>query len=294
MVAAAGGSSENFAPKASENAAAAKALHILALLPEVETVASCLHFAIAAGGPASVISAVHVGFDPLHTFVSAEEQDIQQLRDIYEGNPQDRLARIKSAFDAFVANRPDVPPVYWKNDEGDIDVNVALEAHDADLIVIGHPLHMDASDALHSALFGAHRLVLVVPRTIGAAQKTIGRHMVVGWKPGDPVKHAINAALPWLRAAEKVSVLWVEKPGVEPYDASAREFFAKIGIDMQMTGLQRNHRSVGEQILDEAARLGGDSLLIGAFKHGSLWDAVFGGVTRDVLRRTDIPVFLMQ
>ena len=219
-------SSEKLGPKGAENANGS-ALQILALLPEVETVASCLQCAAAAGGPSSTISAVHVGFDPVHTFVSAEEQDIQQFRDIYEGKPEARLARIKAAYDAFVATSPDAPSMHWKNDEGDIDVNVAIEAHDADLVVIGQPIDLDASDALHSALFGTHRLVLVAPRNVHSAGRTIGRHIIVGWKPGDPVKHAIEAALPWLRQAEEVSVLWVAKPGAQPYDGSARDFFRK-------------------------------------------------------------------
>jgi nucleotide-binding universal stress UspA family protein len=118
--------------------------------------------------------------------------------------------------------------------------------------------------------------------------------MIVGWKPGAPVQHAIEAALPWLRRAEKVSVLWIEKAGVEPYDRSARAFFAEIGIAAQFIGLPRNRQSVGKQLLAEAKRLGGDCLLIGAFTHGMLWDALVGGVTRDVLSHADIPVFLMR
>ena len=294
MIGAAADSSENLEPKTPEKAEAFTPRHILALLPEVETVASCLQCAVVAGGPSSMVSAVHVGFDPAHTFVSAEEQDIQQLRDIYEGNPAERLLRIQAAFDAFAAAQKDGPSLHWKNDEGDIDVNVALEAHDSDLIVIGRPLHLDASDALHSALFGGQRLVLIAPPAVPDGGTTIGRHMIIGWKPGDPVKHAVVAALPWLRRAEKVTVLWVEKAGVEPYESSARAFFAKIGLAAQIVGMQRNQQSVGEQLLSEAARLGGDCLLIGAFKHGLLWDAFFGGVTRDVLSHARLPVFLMR
>jgi nucleotide-binding universal stress UspA family protein len=269
-------------------------LHVLALLPEVETVASCLRCAAAAGGPDAVVSAVHVGFDPVNTFVSAEEQDIQQLRDIYEGKPEVRLARIKAAFDAFASASSGGSSIHWKNDEGDIDVNVAIEAHDADLIVIGRPVHLDASDALHSALFSTHRLVLVAPPNYHSEGRPIGRHIIVGWKPGAPVRRVIEAARPWLIRAEKVSVLWVAKLGVEPYDRCARDFFSEIGIAAQIIGLQRDHESVGRQLLSEAARLGGDCLLTGAFRHGLFWDAILGGVTRDVLANADIPVFLMR
>ncbi len=274
--------------------AASPTLHACAILPEVETALSTLQCAVAAAQAGSIeVRAVHVGFDSKQTFVSAEEQDIQQLRDLYEGGPQARTARIKAVFDAFAASTPGAPPMFWRDDEGDIASNVALEAKSADLLVIGRPIHMDAADALHSALFDAHSLVLVAPRK-ASAQRTIGRHIVVGWKPGAPARQAVAAALPWLKQAGKVTVLWTEKVGAPPYDASAREYFARLGIAVEIIRLQRDRRSVGVHLLDEASKLGGDCLLIGAFHHGAIWQAVLGGVTRDVLAHAEIPVLLMR
>ncbi len=274
--------------------AASPALQICAFLPEAETAVSTLQCAVAAARVgSSEICAVHVGFGPEQGFVSAEEQDIQQLRDIYEGGPKARTARVRGVFDAFVASTPDAPPMVWRDDAGCISCNVMMEAEAASLVVIGRPVHMDAADALHSALFDAHRLVLVAPRN-ASAQRTVGRHIVVGWKPGAPARQAVEAALPWLKRAEKITVLWTEKAGATPYDASAREFFAKLGIAVEIIRLERDRRSVGVQLLDEVLRRGGDCLLIGAFHHGTLWQAVLGGVTRDVLTHAEIPVFLMR
>ncbi len=281
-------------PGADPHGEAAATLRICAILPEAETALSTLQCAVAAArAGSSKICAVHVGFDPEHTFVSAEEQDIQQLRDIYEGGPKQRTARVRAVFDAFLASTPDAPPMFWRNDEGDIQTNVAREAQTADLFVISRPIHMDAADAFRGALFGAHRLVLRAPRKTNA-QRVLGRHVVVGWKPGAPAEQTVEAALPWLRQAGKVTVLWTEKAGAPPYDASARAFFAKLGIAVEIVRLERDRRSVGVQLLDEASKLGGDCLLIGAFHHGALWQAMLGGVTRDVLNHAEIPVFLMR
>lgn len=281
-------------PGADQRDEAAATLRICALLPEAETALSTLQCAVAASRVvSSEICAVHVGFDPAKNFVSAEEQDIQQLRSLYEGEPEARTARVKGVFSAFLASTPDAPPMFWRNDEGDIQANVAREAQTADLFVIARPIHMDAADAFRGALFDAHRLVLRAPRK-GSVQQTVGRHVVVGWKPGAPAEQTVEAALPWLKRAGKVSVLWTEKAGAPPYDASARAFFAKLGIAVEIIRLQRDRRSVGVQLLDEAARLGGDCLVIGAFHHGALWQAVLGGVTRDVLAHAGIPVFLMR
>ena len=274
--------------------AAETALRICALLPEAETAVSTLQCAVAAGsGFQCEICAVHVGFDSRSALASAEEQDIQLLRDLYEGGPQARSSRIKAAFDSFLATTPDAPPMLWRNDPGAIAANVAREANAADLVVIGRPIHLDAADALHGALFDARRLVLVAPRTASAA-RTIGRHIVVGWKPGAPIEQAATAALPWLRRAEKVSLLWAPKPGAEPYESSARAFFSQCGVTVDMIRIERDGLSVGARLLAETRRLGGDCLLIGAFRHGGLWQAVLGGVTRDVLAQADLPVFMMR
>jgi nucleotide-binding universal stress UspA family protein len=278
-----------------ESTEAPASLHICALLPEAETALSTLQCALAAScGFEADICAAHVGFDAKHSLVSAEEQDIQRLRDLYEGAPEERLARIKAIFDAFAASQPDGIELHWRNDEGDIAASVAHEAYDASLLVVGRPIHMDAADALHSALFDAHRLVLVAPRNSAARERVIARHIVVGWKPGKPVEQTLEAALPWLKRAEKITFLWAPKLGAAPYDASAREFIAYLGIEAEIRRIEPGQMSVGAKLLAETTARGGDCLLIGAFRHGAFWQAVLGGVTRDVLTHTEIPVFLMR
>jgi len=270
-------------------------LKICALLPEIETEVSTLQCAVAAAqGFAASICAVHVGHGRSQAYVSPEEEDIQQLRDIYEGAPEARLARVKAVFDAFVAAAPGAPPIQWKHDEGDICANIVVEACSADLLVVSHPIHRDAADALHGALFDARRLVLVAPRNALAINRTIGRHMIVGWKPGDAARQAVEAALPWLKRADKVTVLWVEKDGTAPYHQSARDLFEHLGVEAEIVGLPRDHQSVGRLLLAETAQRGGDSLVIGAFRHSSLWELILGGVTRDVLASAELPVFMMR
>jgi len=276
--------------------AAAEPKIVVALLPEPETVMPCLDCALAAAdGFAAAISAIHVGFNPRFAFVPPEEIAIQQLRELREGTIAARLARTKAVFDAWIAGRAGAP-VTWKHDEGDVGALVAAETADADLVVMGNPVRLDGRDAFHATLFWSKRLLLVAPpdpRTGPRPARTVGRHIVVGWKPGEPVKRAARKALPWLERAGKVTVVSVEKPGAASYQTSARAFFAELGIAVDCVELRREAGSVGLQLLASVDRLGGDSLLIGAFKHGALWEAILGGVTRDVLAVARIPVFMM-
>ena len=268
---------------------------IVALLPEPETVATCLDCALAAAEDFDAsISAIHVGFNPKFAFVPPEEIAIQQLRELRDGTVADRLARTRAAFEAWLAGRTDAP-VGWKSDEGDVEELVARETAHADLVVMANPVRLDGRDAFHATLFWSKRLLLVAPpdpKSGPRPEHVIGRHIVVGWKPGEEVKRAVHAALPWLTRAGKVTVISVEKPGADYLD-SARAFFAELDIAADCIELRRAPGSVGLQLLASADRLGADSLLIGAFKHGALWEAILGGVTRDVLAAARIPVFMM-
>lgn len=270
-------------------------IRVVALLPEPETVASCLDCALAATrGFAPTVTAVHVGFDAGSARVSAEELAIQQLRERSEGTAAQRRARIRAAFDDWASRAADRVAVAWHDGAGDVGARVVDEAGRADLVVIGRPIHLDARDALHSALFRVHRLVLIAPRAMPEGGRAIGHHVVVGWKPGEPARHAVSAARPWLARADRVTVLCVAKPGAEPYEPSALALFGDLGVAAEIVTLGRDSRSVGDQLLGEARRLGGDCLVIGAYKHGALWETLLGGVTRDVLAHAEIPVLMMR
>lgn len=270
-------------------------LCIVALLPEPETVTATLNCAAAvARGHGSRIEAVQVGFDLERGIVSAEELDIQQIREAFEGSAPERGARIRQAFDAWSRSAEPAVDVGWRTDLGEVEVRVAAEATAADLIVMARPSNLDARDALHAALFRSSRLVLIAPREAVGGVEAIGRRIVVGWKPTDQARHAVEAALPWLKTAESVTVVCVAKVGALSYEPSVRDLMSRLGIEADFVTLPRDARSVGVQLLAEAHRLGGDCLLIGAYHHGQLWEAVLGGVTRDVLHHLDLPIFMRR
>lgn len=267
---------------------------IIALLPEAETVASCLDCATAAARRLpSRVRALHVGFNPRVSVLSAEEMDLQWLREGAEGRLEVRQAKIRAAFDAWVAAAgASAPPVAWNDDQGDVGAVVASAAARADLVVMANPRNLDARDALHSTLFWAQRLMLVAPPRPDAGPRTVGRHIVIGWKTGAPVERAVRAGIDWLRRADRLTVVCVTKPGTEPYERRAREVMAELALAAEIVSIPKTGPSVGRQLLGEAIRRDADSLLIGAFKHGELWESLLGGVTRDVLAAASIPVFL--
>lgn len=268
---------------------------ILVVLADPESVAASLSCAVAAAlSPDTPILATHVGYQSAGGAISEEEVDIQGLRELAEGKPAERLARVRAAFEAWIATAPDGTRISWRDCTSDIETCIEEESANSDLIVIGRPVHLDARDALHAALFRAGRLVLVAPPAIGDGGLILGRHILIGWKPGPHAQRAVEAALPWLRAANRVTVATVESDGKDAYVDSARATFASLNVSAEFIEIGRGAESVGLQLLRTSREISADSLLIGAYRHGVMWEAVLGGVTRDVLSHAEIPVFLMR
>ena len=51
---------------------------------------------------------------------------------------------------------------------------------------------------------------------------------------------------------------------------------------------------IAVRLLSEAEAVNADSLVMGAFRFGQIYEWVFGGVTYEVLNRTRLPVFMMH
>ena len=267
---------------------------IVALLPAPKTVAACLDCASAAAAPFDTqVSAIHVGFDAAAAFATPEEVDLHQLRALEEGTTEEPRKAVKAAFDRWAEETGNAPAIAWKDDEGDVGALVAEETRRADLVVMVNPVSLDGHDAFHSVLFRARRLLLVAPPAPAVRPEVVGRNIVIGWKPGEAVERAAEHALPWLAKAQTISVVCVQAAGRQDYAENARSWFEKAGLSVKIATVDKGEDGVGHTLVGEAERLGGDSLLIGAFRHGEFWESILGGVTRDVLAAARLPVFMM-
>jgi nucleotide-binding universal stress UspA family protein len=51
-------------------------------------------------------------------------------------------------------------------------------------------------------------------------------------------------------------------------------------------------RSIADALQGEAAALGADLIVTGAYGHSKLWEDLVGGVTHDLLNRMNFPIFM--
>lgn len=146
--------------------------------------------------------------------------------------------------------------------------------------------------AVETALFDAGRPVLVIPRE---APKTIGRSILIGWNRTANAARAVMAAMPMIEAADQVTICHVNtgaKPGPSPEELAAS--LAWHGVDAKVRYITAGGVAVSDLLMTEAANIGGDLVIMGAYSHSRMREFVLGGVTRHALRHVVTPLLMMH
>ena len=148
--------------------------------------------------------------------------------------------------------------------------------------------------ALDGALFDSGRGVALVPP--GWAQG-FGERITIAWDGSRPAARAIGAAMPLIDAAAEVRIALVEpKVGNESHGpepgADLGAALARHNPNVSVDRLPALDRPVAKALLEHAADAGADLLVLGAYGHSRFAQAVFGGVTRDMLRDAPLPLLM--
>ena len=116
--------------------------------------------------------------------------------------------------------------------------------------------------------------------------------MLIHWNASTETARVIALAMPILRKAKRVSFIAVEghiSPGPSVKDAVAHlEANGVAATEKTVTGRNKP----GEAILAEAAAIGADLLIKGAYTQSRLRQMIFGGATSHILASAEIPVLL--
>ena len=166
------------------------------------------------------------------------------------------------------------------------------EASCADLVIVGAP-HMDPEGRiiLNCALLEAERPVVIMPRDLPAET---GRNIAIAWAPGDAPQRAVRAIQPVLAGAGQVTVLRGTAGSVdlsEPPNELLEHLTASC-TRVQQHVFELSGRQIGEALLNAAHEVGADLLVMGAFTHSRMREAIFGGATAEILYDLDMPVLM--
>lgn len=187
--------------------------------------------------------------------------------------------------------------------EGVVTTDAIVEqAICADLVVTGQ---IDPEQGLEGDIGTPERLimesgrpVLVVP--YAGQFKTIGQHVLVAWNGTREAARAAFDAMPLLKKAKTVKLLWINPEIEEGGDgkgmpgAEMATTLSRHEIKVEAGHSTTRDVGVGDELLSRAADNGTDLLVMGAYGHSRVREYVFGGATRHILQHMTVPTLLSR
>lgn len=270
---------------------------ILALVPEASCARACLDAAASAARSQELahVLALHVRVEPLELLTSDEEVAIQLMRDSREGNADRRADETRREVESWMRAAPPelAKLVEYKEVVGGEEEEVLRASRTAELLVLARPHNLDGHDAFHAAVFLSRTSLLLAPAdwTTDAGPR-IERHILVAWKQTGQARRAVDGALPWLRMADKVTVLTVEKEGQHVDPTRLLESLSREGIEAERISGQPIDGRTSARILATADEIDASLIVMGAYRFGSLIEWALGATTQRTIAQAKIPLML--
>jgi nucleotide-binding universal stress UspA family protein len=167
-----------------------------------------------------------------------------------------------------------------------------------DVAVLALPYQAQSSGldvvAFEACLFQARCPVFMVPYGDEAALNF--DKALIAWDDGAQALAAVRAAAPLLAAPTRATILMVDPAQNTPdrSDPGGRlsEVLARYGAKVEISVLAKTDMAIAHQLLRQTKKENADYIIMGAYKHSRLREAILGGTTRDILKLSDVPVLL--
>jgi nucleotide-binding universal stress UspA family protein len=217
-----------------------------------------------------------IAIAPLVTLENVTEQEIAL------GRQEDRFREIVAGARCRIE---------WRSSIGPADEFLARQARAADLIVVGGETSAGYPYALFDAgalLMNAGRPVLMVPNNL---ERLLADRVAVAWKDTREARRALADSLPFVKVAEKTFVVEVceqrEADSARRSVSDVVNYLLRHGITTAV-GLVLHEGGVTDELLRFVRTEQIDLVVAGAYGRSRLGEWVFGGVTRDLLRKSPI------
>ena len=246
---------------------------------------------------ADLIGAYAVSTPSITPSVSAVLPDsivAQRMRDMGEAQ-----ALAEALFRAAAA-RARVTAAEWRAPAGEPVPALVGHARCTDLVILGQREPDDpnadfAGELANAVVLQSGRPVLVLP--YAGSHGTIGTTALVTWNGSRESARAVADAMPLLARAERVFLLTIALDSDEFAPGGQAEH--RVLSWLRFHGIEAAARhygapdiDVGELILSQAADLGANLIVMGAYSHSRLQELVLGGVTRKLLDTMTVPVLM--
>ncbi|KQN32968.1 universal stress protein [Sphingomonas sp. Leaf38] len=191
--------------------------------------------------------------------------------------------------------REDVP-FDWTSTTGFLSQTLEARAGLIDLIVVStdhtgaffaHMTHVIGDLLVHTG-----KPVLAVPPA--SCGFTAQSRAVVAWDGSQDAEAALCSALPLLRIAKSVTLFHADTGAMTTDVDEAARYLSRHGIKSTVKNEPIGLERVSEALVREVASEGYDSVVMGGFGHTRTIEAIFGGATRTMLLKCDVPMLLVH
>jgi nucleotide-binding universal stress UspA family protein len=188
--------------------------------------------------------------------------------------------------------------ISWSCEEarGGFSDCIVAAAHTADLVVLSRKLkHHTAPDMLSLASDVLVRSeALVVATDEECRSFNVNGSALVAWDGSGPAMQALRHSTPLLSLAASVHIFQAGKIGGFAIPASeAAMYLSRHRVRPEIV-ISPTKDDVPEQICAAVRERGASWCVMGAYGHSRLREALFGGVTREMLTRPGVPLVLAR
>lgn len=237
------------------------------------------------------IDRVQVGFYYAGATTLLEESSLAQAEADANAVTEAARARLEPSGIRWAT---DTLVVQW----GAISPAVALAARHADMCILPHPYGGDSGpedEAItEAALFGAPVPVLSVPH--GWNAEGWATEPVIATNQGPEAMNAVRAAMPGLTIPGKARIVIVDPPQHGPQrtdpGGALSVYLARHKVKSEVTILARTMPRIADVVIRHIKDSRADLVVMGAYGHSRLREAMLGGPTRDMLEDCPVPILM--
>jgi len=185
--------------------------------------------------------------------------------------------------------------VRWREIKGEPSMKLPSVARNADLALFAgaiSPFDMVFGTLLETALLRSGIPVLFLPEIETPIDWS---NPLLAWDGSTACARAISAWLSIETRSKRASILHVVDPGEDPPDlAAVADRLAWHGVEASKVVRERHLDSIGKTLLTAAEDMNCGLIVMGGYGRFRYSEALFGGVTRHVIRKSSIPVLMVH
>jgi len=200
--------------------------------------------------------------------------------------------RRDSAYDVFSETCGDGSHISWLDLAGDPGESFVRQALYADYLVMQQYLEGKCGvppGFVERVMVETGKPTLVMPHS--GVIRPVPHSIAIAWNGTREAARAVSSAMPLLRNAMHIHIIGYGDDARNSVSALASRFNVQR-LDLNLHTIEDNGGGIGRPLLERAADVGADMLVMGCYGHGPVRESVLGGVTRTVLAQMTLPVWM--